>query len=162
MIPVLGAYPISRPTLSKSPALTPVISTMKLLPTTLLAGLMAIALPVFAQDAKPKARPKPAKKPDVYDASIPKPTQSAVRYGKHQRHILDFWKADSDKPTPLVFVIHGGGWNGGSKERLSRFADASALLEAGISVAAINYRFVPQAVEAGIKPPVKAASLVKT
>lgn len=135
---------------------------MKLLPTTLLAGLMAIALPVFAQDAKPKARPKPAKKPDVYDASIPKPTQSAVRYGKHQRHILDFWKADSDKPTPLVFVIHGGGWNGGSKERLSRFADASALLEAGISVAAINYRFVPQAVEAGIKPPVKAASLVKT
>lgn len=76
----------------------------------------------------------------VYAASIPKPTLSEVAYGKHQRHVLDFWKAESDQPTPLVFVIHGGGWKGGSKERLSRFVDAAALLKAGISVVAINYR----------------------
>ena len=69
---------------------------------------------------------------------------------------LDFWKADSPKPTPLAFVIHGGGWQGGSKERLHRFADPTALLEAGISVVALNYRYVKQAVEAGIEPPVKA------
>jgi acetyl esterase/lipase len=81
---------------------------------------------------------------------------SEVRYGDHERHVLDFWKAESDGPTPLAFVIHGGGWQGGSKERLDRFADVNALLAAGISVAAINYRYVKQAVEAGIEPPVKA------
>lgn len=95
-------------------------------------------------------------KSEEYDSSVPKPTMSEVRYGDHERHVLDFWKADSDSPTPLVFVIHGGGWQGGSKERLHRFADINALLDAGISVAAINYRYVKQAVDAGIEPPVKA------
>ena len=46
----------------------------------------------------------------------------------------------------------GGGWKGGSKERLPRFADPNALLKAGISVVAINYRYVTSTE----KPPVKA------
>ncbi len=92
---------------------------------------------------------KPERPPEVYDASVPKATFTEVRYGDHERHVLDFWKAESNVPTPVAFVIHGGGWSGGSKERLHRFADANALLEAGISVVAINYRYVPQAVEAG-------------
>jgi acetyl esterase/lipase len=92
----------------------------------------------------------------VYDASVPKPTLSGIRYGEHERHILDFWKAESDSPTPLVFVIHGGGWQGGTKERVHRFANVQQLLDAGISVAAINYRLISHANEAGIKPPVKA------
>lgn len=95
-------------------------------------------------------------KPPQYDATVPPPTLSEVRYGDHERHVLDFWKAEADAPTPLAFVIHGGGWQGGSKERLARFADPAALLEAGISVVAINYRYVKQAVAEGIEPPVKA------
>ena len=87
-------------------------------------------------------------------SSVPKPTLTEVRYGKHPRHVLDFWKAESEKPTPLVFVIHGGGWKGGSKERLDRFADTQALLDAGISVVAINYRLMKHA--EGVVPPVKA------
>lgn len=122
-------------------------------------ALVASALltaPVAAQDAA-KAKPaKRVKKPDVYDSVVPTATHSEVRYGKHKRHVLDFWQAASDEPTPLVFIIHGGGWKGGSKERAQRFADVPALLNAGISVASINYRFVPQAVTARIKPPVKA------
>jgi acetyl esterase/lipase len=50
-----------------------------------------------------------------YNISVPKPTLAAVRYGDHERHILDFWRAESDAPTPLVYVIHGGGWRSGSK-----------------------------------------------
>ncbi|MBT5813307.1 MAG: DUF1080 domain-containing protein [Opitutales bacterium] len=96
------------------------------------------------------------RKPEGYDASVPKPTLTEVAYGDHERHVLDFWKADSDRPTPVVLVIHGGGWNGGSKERLHRFAEPNALLAAGISIVAINYRYVSQAVDAGIEPPVKA------
>ena len=91
----------------------------------------------------------------AYAVSVPKPTLNGVRYGTHERHILDFWKAGSTTPTPLVFVIHGGGWQGGEKERVDRFVDVAALLKAGISVAAINYRFIKMAEADGVKPPVK-------
>lgn len=114
-----------------------------------------LAVPATAQDKAQKRREKPTAKPAAYDASVPKPTLSEIRYGDHERHVLDFWKAESKQPTPLLFVIHGGGWTGGSKERLHRFADPNALLKAGISVVAINYRYIPQAEAAGIKPPVR-------
>ena len=91
---------------------------------------------------------------EQYAASAPKPTLSELAYGDHDRQVLDFWKAPSDKPTPLVFVIHGGGWMGGSKERLNRFVDAPALLKEGISVVAINYRYIRNA--QNLKPPVQA------
>ena len=90
----------------------------------------------------------------AYDASVPKPTLSDVRYGPHKRNVLHFWKAPSEKPTPLVFVVHGGGWGGKSKEVIDRFVDTSDLLEAGISVVAINYRYLTQAGKDS--PPVKA------
>ncbi len=92
------------------------------------------------------------KKSSGYGSTVPKPTVSEIAYGKHDRNVLDFWKVESDAPTPVAFVIHGGGWKGGSKERLDRFADPNALLKAGISVVAINYRYVTSTE----KPPVKA------
>jgi acetyl esterase/lipase len=68
--------------------------------------------------------------------------------------VLDFWQAKSDTPTPLVLCIHGGGWQGGDK---SGYRGAvKQYLDAGISVAAINYRYVKQAATDGVKPPVKA------
>lgn len=91
-----------------------------------------------------------------YAASIPQPTLSEVRYGSHARNVLDFWQASAEKPTAVVFVIHGGGWKGGDKERVDRFVDLPGLLQAGISVAAINYRFTTHAEAEGIQPPVKA------
>jgi acetyl esterase/lipase len=108
----------------------------------LMVVLVALVATTFAQDtAKPKRASRP-KKTVVNDASVPKATLSGVRYGKHERHILDFWQAESDSPTPLVFVIHGGGWSGGNKERVQRFADVQKLLDSRISVAAINYRLM--------------------
>jgi hypothetical protein len=59
-----------------------------------------------------------AGKKEQYAGSIPKPTLSEVAYGPHGRHVLDFWKAKSDKPTPLTFVIHGGGGKMGAKKGL--------------------------------------------
>ena len=88
----------------------------------------------------------------TYTKEFPKASYSEVRYGKYERNVLDFWKAKSNKPTPVAFVIHGGGWKGGSKERLDRFVDAESLLKAGISVTAINYRYVTD----DESPPVKA------
>ena len=120
-----------------------------------LAGLIAIPLAVpLVAHAQETAQPKKRAKGPAYPDSVPKPTLSELAYGDHERQVLDFWKAESDKPTPLVFVIHGGGWRNGSKERLSRFVDASALLKEGISVVAINYRYIRNAQD--LKPPVKA------
>lgn len=102
----------------------------------------------------PKSSSSPEAKVPGYEGDVPVPTHSGVKYGPHERHVLDFWQAKSNQPTPLVLVIHGGGWSGGSKERMSRFADANALLNAGISVVAINYRLMRHAQD--VTPPVKA------
>src|SRR5262245_17494699 len=73
------------------------------------------------------------------DAAKPAPDLTNVKYGPHERNVIDLWKAKSDKPTPLVVFIHGGGFRAGDKSQLD--ADLLAkLLDAGISVAAINYR----------------------
>ena len=90
----------------------------------------------------------------VYEGDVPSPALAEISYGEHERHILDFWQADSDKPAPLVFIVHGGGWTGGSKERMQRFADVNALLAAGISVVAINYHLMRHSQD--VVPPVKA------
>ena len=80
------------------------------------------------------------------------PTMRNVRYGDHERQVMDVWLAKSDSATPLVFVIHGGGWGAGRKEWVERFVEVDVLLDAGISVAAINYRYINRHGE--VAPPV--------
>ena len=127
---------------------------LTLLATCCLVSPISVALAVHAQGVSPPKKVRSTTKALAYNASIPKATLTGIRYGKHERHVLDFWKASSDSPTPLVFVIHGGGWRGGSKELLHRYVDTADLLKAGISVVAINYRLVGQAQD--VQPPVKA------
>ena len=80
----------------------------------------------------------------------PAPTYTNVAYGDHERHVLDFYRAESDSPTALVMWLHG--FQGGDKDGVRRgnsVGDATwtpgtlqHLLDAGISVAAINYPYV--------------------
>ena len=81
------------------------------------------------------------------------PTHSSVPYGTHERQVLDFYRAKSETPTPVVFFIHGGGWVSGDKKNPPAL---SQYLAAGISVVSINYRYSWQAQLDGIKPPVQA------
>lgn len=69
----------------------------------------------------------------------PAPTKADVPYGDHERHVLDFWKAESDRPTPLFIWIHGGGFRGGDKRSFPGDLRAQCLA-AGISCASIHYR----------------------
>src|SRR5262245_38373259 len=77
------------------------------------------------------------------DAAKPAPDLANVKYGPHERNVLDLWKAKSDKPAPLIVFIHGGGFRAGSKEQLSP-ALLEGCLKSGIAVMAINYRLSPE------------------
>lgn len=74
-------------------------------------------------------------------ASPVKPTFADVHYGPHERQVLDFYQAPSDRPTPVIIYIHGGGFVGGDKRTVNA-AMLQDALGAGISFAAIHYRFV--------------------
>ncbi len=76
------------------------------------------------------------------DPNKPAATHANVKYGDHERHVLDIWIADgaANQPAPLALYIHGGGFGSGSKEKM-KAEELVALLNAGVSVAAINYRY---------------------
>jgi len=111
---------------------------------TILLLLLAVSLHAQTPAPAPAVKPAPAPKRA--------PTVANVPYGTHERQVLDFYKADSPKPTPLLFFIHGGGWVAGDK---SGVGELEACLKAGISVVSINYRYSWQAQLAGVMPPVQ-------
>lgn len=75
----------------------------------------------------------------------PAPTLADVPYGPHARNVLDFWQApaaNSGHPAPLVVFIHGGGFVAGDKTGVRRGPAIAMCLDAGISFASINYRYL--------------------
>jgi acetyl esterase len=73
-----------------------------------------------------------------------KPDVENARYGPHERNLLDFWKAHSERPAPLILHIHGGGFVAGDKTTIPVVLLHYALAH-GISVATMNYRYSTQA-----------------
>lgn len=67
------------------------------------------------------------------------------RYGDHPLNTFDIWMADSETPAPLVIYIHGGGFLKGDKSKYYQSEDLVRFLDAGVSVATINYRFMTDA-----------------
>lgn len=125
------------------------LNSTRLLPVFALVALLGIR----ASSADSAATPKP---PEAATPAIlpgPVPTIANVPYGTHERQVLDFYKAKSEKLAPLLFFIHGGGWVAGDKKNPGGLKQC---LAAGISVVSINYRYSWQAQIAGVKPPVKA------
>jgi acetyl esterase/lipase len=86
-----------------------------------------------------------SKTPTAYSRT---PDFANVAYGPHARHVLDFWKAKSDRPTPLVIYFNPGGFSAGDKTWIETWDNASLremCLSRGISVATANYRYAAQA-----------------
>ena len=100
--------------------------------TTFLLAVFAAVTCGVAFSQQPKGRLKPT------------PTLANTSYGPHERNVLDFWKADSPNPTPVLVFIHGGGFVGGDKSGANP-GDIDRCLAAGISFASINYRYTTQA-----------------
>jgi acetyl esterase/lipase len=111
----------------------------------IIALVVTVPTDAFAQRRKAK---RPVKRPE--------PTVANFAYGNDsERQVLDFWQAESDEPTPVVVLIHGGGWRAGDKSTYNKVG-IKPFLDSGISAAAINYRFIQQAMEQDVEPPVKA------
>jgi acetyl esterase/lipase len=86
------------------------------------------------------------------------PTVADFAYGSDVRHRLDLWQAKSDHPTPVVIMIHGGGWIQNDKSVYDE-GWARPFLDEGISVVTVSYRLIQDAMEQKIEPPVKAPLL---
>ena len=73
----------------------------------------------------------------------PVPDVTDLRYGPHERNVLDIWKAKPQPgqtgPRPVVVYFHGGGFRGGDKSSVPAWLIIKCL-DAGISVVSANYR----------------------
>jgi acetyl esterase/lipase len=116
---------------------------------------------VLAQMIRTSAKPNwmpPAEVRKLYATNKADATPATfvdVAYGPHFRQTMDVWLAKSAKPTPVVFYIHGGGWGAQDKTDIHQHLDVRAFLDAGISVASINYRFLADANAAKVTPPLQ-------
>ncbi|MCD6050464.1 MAG: Carboxylesterase [Verrucomicrobia bacterium] len=92
---------------------------------TLLTLLVAVSLisPAIAQDLVPTARNIP-----YSDAP-------------HERQVLDIYSPKDAKNLPVVFWIHGGGWQGGDKTSVQ--LKPQAFVEKGFVFVSTNYRLLP-------------------
>jgi acetyl esterase/lipase len=81
--------------------------------------------------AQEKAPPKVPKLPDGTKV------ERDLAYGSHERQKLDVYGPRGDGPFPLVIWVHGGAWEGGSKDG---GGPVIPLLSHGYAVASTNYR----------------------
>lgn len=59
----------------------------------------------------------------------------------HERQVLDVYAPAGAKGLPVVFWIHGGGWQAGNKSMVG--VKPKAFTEAGFVFVSINYRLLP-------------------
>jgi arylformamidase len=87
---------------------------------TILAAVFALAFDAHAQDVKrniPYANPA------------------------HERQVLDVYSPANAKNLPVVFWIHGGGWQGGDKTAVQ--LKPQVFVDKGFVFVATNYRLLP-------------------
>ncbi len=70
--------------------------------------------------------------------------QRDIRYldDGHARHVLDIYAPKDAKNLPVVFWIHGGGWQGGDKSDVE--TKPKWFVEHGFVFVSTNYRLLPE------------------
>jgi len=61
----------------------------------------------------------------------------------HERQVLDVYAPENAKNLPVVFWIHGGGWQAGNKSLVA--LKPKAFMDAGFVFVSINHRLLPAA-----------------
>ena len=68
-----------------------------------------------------------------------------LRYGDHERHVLDVHRPrNAAQAAPLVVYFYGGGWTDGDKEEFEFVA--SSLTRAGMVVVIPDYQLYPDVI----------------
>lgn len=101
----------------------------------LLAIVLSMIVPASSAKDKPSAPEKtmkPAKKKHVT------PTFQDVRYGAHEKELMNVWQSASEQPLGILLHIHGGGWMGGKKNETMH----KNHLNPGYHQASISYPLV--------------------
>tara|TARA_R110002072_G_scaffold13481_2_gene56900 strand:- start:111898 stop:112779 length:882 start_codon:yes stop_codon:yes gene_type:complete len=92
--------------------------------------LIAVTLPVLMMSSLASAQKLTADVPYVENG--------------HARHVLDIYTPEksTDKKLPVMFWIHGGGWQAGDKSDVA--LKPKVLTERGFVVVSTNYRLLPE------------------
>ncbi len=105
---------------------------------------------------------KPADKYTFVDVGSKKlvtvkaPTFENIAYGKHEKQKFDLWLPENaTTKTPVLIYYHGGAWTNGGMDRTIANA-LPKLLKQNIAVAVAKYRFIQDANDDDIYPPVIA------
>ncbi len=77
---------------------------------------------------------------NVSSHAAPPPDIVGAPYGPAPENRLDLWKAKSAGPAPLIVFVHGGGFVGPGELAIRELPILTWALEAGVSVAAVEYR----------------------
>jgi hypothetical protein len=77
---------------------------------------------------------------NISSQAAPPPDIVNAPYGPTQQNTLDLWKAKSARPTPLIVFVHGGAFVGPGELAIRELPILTWALEAGVSVAAVDYR----------------------
>jgi BD-FAE protein len=113
---------------------------LRMLGMVLITALLGSTV-LAAQEQNPAAKKAAPKAAPKTPASTTPPDLTNVAYGSDKKfNVIDLWQSKSDKPTPLVIFIHGGGFGGGNKDQILTQLPLDEFLKAGVSCASIDYR----------------------
>jgi arylformamidase len=105
----------------------------------LLAAVSAPVAPVLAGPLTERLRARMAGTSASAAGSV------EYAYGSDPLQKLDFWRASSARPAPLVVFVHGGSWKNWDKRNGTGAQNVEHLTGEGFAFASINYRLVPNA-----------------
>src|SRR5215212_4297365 len=102
---------------------------------TPMKSIIALLIPpVMLLQIQLQAQPTPAPTP------TPTPTKSSIPYvdNADERQVLDIYAPPNAKDLPVVFWIHGGGWQAGDKSDVKR--KPQGCVGRGFVFVSIDYR----------------------
>lgn len=112
---------------------------------------LLLAIPLTA--CKKPARPicvQPVPVPAVTPIEVETHADIAYRTGPDAdlvRHKLDIYVPKGRKDFPVLFFVHGGGWNSGEKNLYSKLGEL--FVKDGFGVVVTNYRLTPAVLHPG-------------